>query len=340
MRIQVAVPEEHVDPHVIDAALEAVTRLDESLIRAGQSPTSHELVAKGAIWRPEHMGDEHFDHGATIASRGWGDCDDWAPLHAATLRTSGADPGAIARVVPSGPSTFHAMVQTSDGRLLQGSEDISVMAGMKPLSHSVVGSGEGAAIEVHACDPHDGRIYAGSLLPTVGPLNLHCGPQFTVRGCRVHGRALFEGRCDLPISGSPLVGARHRHRRRVRGAMPYAFSSTSLGYSPQAALSAAIVGAVLCGDAAELSTSADRYKLVAMQSKLAGMSPTEIHAALIYRIVDEAHQEAAATGVPVEHVFARLGHELGTHPDPHLIAEAITKAAVSAKLKHVVGMGC
>jgi hypothetical protein len=338
MRIQVAVPEEHVDPHVIDAALEAVTRLDESLIRAGQSPTSHELVEKGAKLRPEPMGDEHFDHGATIASRGWGDCDDWAPLHAATLRTSGVDPGARARIVPSGPSTFHAMVETSDGRLLQGEEDISVMAGMRPIAHKVVGSGPDAGIDVQACDPHDGRLYAGSLLPTVGPLNLHCGPQFTVRGCHLHGgRKLFEGRCDIPLSGSPLVGARHRHRRRVRGAMPYALSSTSLGYTPHAALSAAIVGAVLCGDAAELATSADRYKLVAMQCKLSGMRPVDIHAGLSHRIVAEAEQEAAAMGVGLEDVFARLGAEVGTPPDPHLIATAVTDAAVRADLKRVIG---
>src|SRR5579863_5096688 len=128
MRIRIAVPEAFADPNVIDAALEAVTRLDESMIRHGQSPTSHQLITSGAVWRPENMGDEHFDHGGTIATRGWGDCDDWAPLHAATLRASGEDPGAIARVVPSGPSTYDAIVQRTDGSI----EDPSIAAGMKP----------------------------------------------------------------------------------------------------------------------------------------------------------------------------------------------------------------
>ena len=90
MRIRVAVPDQHVDPHVINAALETVTRLDESMIRQGTSPTSDALVQAGAIWHPEPPGDEHFDHGGTIAARGAGDCDDWAPLDAATRRLRGA----------------------------------------------------------------------------------------------------------------------------------------------------------------------------------------------------------------------------------------------------------
>ena len=63
MRIRVSVPEEHVSPTVVNAALEAVTRLDEQLIRSGQSPTASQLIANGAKWRPEPPGDECFDHG-------------------------------------------------------------------------------------------------------------------------------------------------------------------------------------------------------------------------------------------------------------------------------------
>src|SRR5208282_6915953 len=126
MRIRIAVPEEHVDPSVIDAALEAVTRLDESMIRKGQSMTSHDLVDAGAVWKPEPPGDEHFDHGGTIAARGWGDCDDWAPLHAATLRANGDDPGARAIIVPSGKHNWHAIVKRSDG----STDDPSADAGM------------------------------------------------------------------------------------------------------------------------------------------------------------------------------------------------------------------
>jgi hypothetical protein len=119
VRIRIAVPDDHVSPEIIDPVLEAVTRLNQNLIEQGQSPTASELVAKGAIWRPENMGDEHFDNGPTIASRGWGDCDDWAPLKAAELRATGEDPDAVARVIPSGPNTYHAIVH-SKGRDLLG----------------------------------------------------------------------------------------------------------------------------------------------------------------------------------------------------------------------------
>lgn len=125
MRLNIAIPEAHVKAPVLDGALEAVTRLNESLIKAG-GPTSTELIARGAIWQPEPPGQEHFDHGGKIEERGWGDCDDWAPLHAATLRVTGQDPGAVARVRKTGPKRWHATVYRSNGQ----EDDPSVKAGM------------------------------------------------------------------------------------------------------------------------------------------------------------------------------------------------------------------
>ena len=137
MRINVAIPEAHVTKPVLDAALEAVTRLNEQLIASGGSPTSRQLIAEGARWQPEKPGDEHFDHGALIASRGHGDCDDWAPLHAATLRVTGEDAGARAIVRKSGPKRWHAIVQRSNGTI----DDPSLAAGMPgPGSHGVLGA--------------------------------------------------------------------------------------------------------------------------------------------------------------------------------------------------------
>jgi hypothetical protein len=133
MRINVAIPEEHVSAPVLDGALEAVTRLNESLIKAGASPTSDQLIEQGAIWKPEPPGDEHFDHGAKIAARGWGDCDDWAPLHAATLRVTGRDPGARAVVRKSGPMRWHATVIRSNGK----EDDPSIRAGMGGRARAV-----------------------------------------------------------------------------------------------------------------------------------------------------------------------------------------------------------
>lgn len=126
MRIQVAVPEDHVKKPVLDAALEAVTRLNESMLRAGDTPTDLQLIRQGAKWKPEPPGQEHFDHGARIAARGDGDCDDWAPLRAARLRVTGEDPGAIAEVRKTGPKRWHATVTRSDG----SEDDPSVDAGM------------------------------------------------------------------------------------------------------------------------------------------------------------------------------------------------------------------
>ncbi|HEY6726635.1 MAG TPA: hypothetical protein VI197_21520 [Polyangiaceae bacterium] len=126
MRIQIAVPEEHVSKPVLDGALEAVTRLNEQLIKDGVSPTADQLIARGAIWRPEPPGQEHFDHGGIIAKRGEGDCDDWAPLKAAQLRVTGEDPGARAVVKRSGEKRWHALVLRSDGSY----DDPSLDAGM------------------------------------------------------------------------------------------------------------------------------------------------------------------------------------------------------------------
>lgn len=133
MRVVVAIPEAHVTKPVLDGALEAVTRLNEQLIASGESPTSRQLIAAGAKWQPEKPGDEHFDHGAKIASRGHGDCDDWAPLHAATLRATGEDPDARAIVRKSGNKRWHAIVERSDGTI----EDPSLSAGMPGPSRAV-----------------------------------------------------------------------------------------------------------------------------------------------------------------------------------------------------------
>jgi len=329
VRIRIAVPEQFVEPGVIDAALESVTRLNEHMIRSGQVPTSHQLIEQGAVWRPEDPGDEHFDHGGTIQKRGWGDCDDWAPLHAATLRASGEDPGAIARVIPSGPSTYHAIVQRSDGQL----DDPSIAAGMK--AQRVGGISDDETIAIQAIDPHDGRVYQGQLAPAVGPLSVHCGPSWGVRRSHVVGYGdLYEGRVDLPLNGSPLVQVRqnirhhhthHHHRSRkhrvhgmttVVGAVPYALSVTARHPSPYYALGQAICGAIVIGDAADMSTSLDRYKLLAVQSAMTGMSPGQVHDALVTALTDDLHAAAAQSGRhPAEHsadLLAQLAQE-GIH---------------------------
>jgi len=116
MRINVGIPEEHVQAPVLNAALEATTRLNEAMLKAGQVPTFDEGL-RHVKWKPEPPGAEHFDHAATVLKRGWGDCDDLAPWEAASLRHTGEDPDAVAVVKRSGPKSWHAIVKRGDGSL-------------------------------------------------------------------------------------------------------------------------------------------------------------------------------------------------------------------------------
>ena len=126
MRLNIAVPEERVNKPILDAALESVTRLNEELLKSGELPPLKEVVHR-VRWKPEPPGAEHFDHGARVLARGWGDCDDLAPWHAASLRVAGVDRGAKAVVKKSGPKRWHAYVERSNGKI----EDPSLTAGMR-----------------------------------------------------------------------------------------------------------------------------------------------------------------------------------------------------------------
>lgn len=127
MRINVAVPEANVNPEVLNAAMEAVTRLNTDLIENRQVPPFRQALEQfGIQWKPEPPGQEHFDHAALVVGRRAGDCDDLAPYHAASLRATGEDPDARAIVVPSGPKRWHAIVERGDG----SRDDPSAEAGM------------------------------------------------------------------------------------------------------------------------------------------------------------------------------------------------------------------
>jgi hypothetical protein len=140
MRIRLAVPDAAVRPEVLDAALEAVTRTNERLIDEGMVPTAEQAIAKGVKWKPEPPGDEHFDHAQTVVKRGWGDCDDLAPYHAASLRVTGEDPGARAFVKRSGPNRWHAMVERSDGSVDDPSADAGMYEYRSPVQAKLAGA--------------------------------------------------------------------------------------------------------------------------------------------------------------------------------------------------------
>lgn len=161
MRIRLAIPDRHVNAYTLEGALEAVTRAAEHEIRSGAAPDIRELIEARAVrWKPEAYADgEHFDLPSVVAARRWGDCDDLAPALAASLRASGEDPGATATAYKSGPRTWHCVVRTSDGQIL----DPSRWAGMRRAGRGVSGAqidpmshqGDGAIAVVR-----DGRRWA------------------------------------------------------------------------------------------------------------------------------------------------------------------------------------
>jgi len=102
-------------------------------MREGHAPTFSDAIRSGVRWKPEPPGAERFDNAQTVGRRGWGDCDDLAPMRAAELRVSGKDPEARAIAYKSGPGRWHAIVQRGDGKL----EDPSRTAGMRTAPGSV-----------------------------------------------------------------------------------------------------------------------------------------------------------------------------------------------------------
>lgn len=107
---------------VIDAALEGLVRASEADIRAHDIPP---LATAGVRYARERG--ESWLTPSQVIERGHGDCEDLAAWRAAELRVSGVDPHARAVVYRSGPRTWHAVVERSDGSI----EDPSVALGMR-----------------------------------------------------------------------------------------------------------------------------------------------------------------------------------------------------------------
>lgn len=135
MRIRLVVPDGDVAPGLIEPALETVTQTNVRHMMAGM-PDIRDAIAAGRVkWKPEPPGDEHFDLARTVMRRGWGDCDDLAPAHAAALRFTGEDPGAKAIIRKSGQNRWHAIVQRSDGSIDDPSRDAGMGKGRVSGAH-------------------------------------------------------------------------------------------------------------------------------------------------------------------------------------------------------------
>lgn len=192
MDLRIAVPENDVSADVLDAGLEALSRLDQQQIERGQVPHIKDAgLGTNLVWRPEPPGAERFDHAHRILKRGWADCDDLAPYAVASMRASGEDPGAFARVVRSGPNRWHAIVQKSDGSIYDPSKD----AGM-PHSVEVSGADDGTVVA-----PPPSMCVCPAVLPKMFAHQRR--PAFSVRPNSSNG--LFEARADLPWLGGELA---------------------------------------------------------------------------------------------------------------------------------------
>ncbi len=245
MRVNIAIPEAQVTKPVLDAALESVTRLNEQLLESGQTPTAHQLIEQGAQWRPEPPGQEHFDHGGILAQRGWGDCDDWAPLHAASLRKTKEDPGAKAEVIRSGPHTWHAIVKRSNGKI----DDPSKAAGMGTNGHGI----------------------HGAVLPLMNPPGAVVGGAYIVRpGIAVRPAPQgYQARVDLPW---------HWREHLDDPLTPTDYAMTALHTAPVApmALVGALQGAIELGDAGGFADPEHLARLAAIADACEGCPHHEL----------------------------------------------------------------
>lgn len=300
MRLQIAIPEEHVQKDVLDGALEAVTRLNESMLKAGHTPTDEQLIAQGARWQPEPPGQEHFDHGAKIEERGWGDCDDWAPLRAARLRVTGEDPGAVAVVRKTGPKRWHATVMRSDG----SEDDPSLDAGM-PGRGSVHGARAATVPLMFAPGVHG-----------VGEVGSYVNmPQLALRPVSREGEVeAWEARADLPWHAEP-------------GESPTDVAMVALHRSPVS--SQAVVGAARGAFRMGCITGADPEqlkRLSALAEACEGRPWEEIAA-------DYGEEHANAAAQLVGGFFGKALKKLGK------VAKGIAKPLAKGALSFVPGGG-
>jgi len=126
MRAELDIPD-RLGAHALDAALEGLTELAQAELTdpqiAGGWPT---LYTSGVRYEREH-GTERWQTPSQTIAAGRGDCEDLGTWRAAELRVSGEDPTARARVIRSGPRTWHVVVDREGGAYI---EDPSTILGM------------------------------------------------------------------------------------------------------------------------------------------------------------------------------------------------------------------
>jgi hypothetical protein len=254
MDVRIAVPEEHITAPILNAGLEMNTRVNEKLIRAGAAPTFEQAIAAGVKWKPEPPGEESFDHGRKVIARKWGDCDDLAPMRAASLRVSGQDPGAQAVVYQSGPHRWHAVVKRSSGQY----EDPSQTAGM--------------------------RVTPGSEAAGIPPAVVGC--MVSMRGVNGPVRPFVAVRREddgwIARTDVPWVGA------------DMALSVRNRGESPATALGRSLRGAAIIGASSGVTADEHLDKMYCLSGLLSGDSARQMANVFGRECVGEAMESLAA----------------------------------------------
>lgn len=282
MNVTIAVPDEHINEDILDAGLEMNTRVNEAMIKAGDAPNFGQLINSGAKWHPEPPGVESFDNGKKVALRGHGDCDDWGPIRAASLRVSGEDPKARSVSYKSGPNRWHAIVKRGNGTL----EDPSQTAGMRVRPGT---EAAGIPPAVVGC-MHSQRGINGPVRPFVAVRRDDNG---------------WMARTDLPIVGADGYAVSVRHH----------------GPSPARALGRCMAGAALVGHCARVADAEHLDKLWALQGLLCGQSLADVAATCGADVAREAVESLAQLAPDIlrelrEHRAATEGGRRAGHPFP------------------------
>jgi hypothetical protein len=270
--LSVAVPEAKVSKEVLEPALESVTRLNEKMLDAGEIPTAeYGIDHDGIRWKPEPPGAERFDHAGLVMRRKWGDCDDLAPWHAASLRVTGEDHGAKAIVYPSGPGRWHAVVRRSDGSI----DDPSRWAGMRrgvpagvvgavvrPMFDVGAGSFPDVSSRLMGEDEDDDGGEGGAPLRPSAPRGRrgHLARRRPAIGIRRVDGVGYVGRVDLPWADAQHMALSTLHKAPVA-------AQSIVG---------SILGACLIGEASGVSHEDDTRHLLAIAGLLSGTHPEEL----------------------------------------------------------------
>ena len=113
MRITSDIPEHAACAEAILLGFVACARL---MIRAGAVPAFP--PRDGSVrYQLEPPGEEDWKLPHRVLSDTWGDCEDIALWECAGLQETGADPGAVVRIIRTSREKLHAAVQLSDGSI-------------------------------------------------------------------------------------------------------------------------------------------------------------------------------------------------------------------------------